>query len=711
MANLLGKTVLGIVVACTVHGVTFAQDVQQLFQEGVRLIRIGQPEDGLKKLQEVIQKDPSNEEAFDLVRTTDIRIFQMLLEQKGEYAKIAESILDRAKVGRAKLSRDEAQIEEVVQRALSGDFETREAAKNQLASDYAEFAVPALCKVLGDPNLDKQIDNAMLALYRIGHAAVLPLMEATKSPNAQLRSNAAASLVHIKDDRSGVAFARLANDPSEAVRFVAQRGLAALGLPAGADAVQLGVDQAHAYLVSGGVRDGDYSEVVWSWTPQGLKYTDVPAPLYHLELAKRRAHDAMRVDPTNTEAKSLLARSYLAQVAVIEDSLAANPDNPAMQALANETGRLRMVAEALGVNTLRMAVQESIAEGQSAAAIRAIQSLGGIEERGELQGSPLVGALDASDTRVAYAAALALAKAAEGGELPAADKVVAVLGNAVQEEAIRTVLFIDSNPMNLKTAKNASTNERGYWVDATASGKSAIADFYNNPSYDVVVVSDTLPDALPEDVVSLIRQRNAKAKIVLLTKSADAEAKFGNSVDGYLVVDQGTLSQEALLAKVNEVVDALDARRSRATDVAIAAGEALRDLARADVAIGGAAKSLADQLNREDAVAIPAANALGEGGGADQIGALQAAVAKADGSNDLRIAAAHAIGSIVARTGAKPAGMFDALVAVVEDQSQDMALRRAIVDALGKAPLAPGERARLVDLLDVIAASQTPSEG
>jgi len=422
-------------------------------------------------------------------------------------------------------------------------------------------------------------------------------------------------------------FARLANDPSEPVRHVANRGLAELGLPQGSDAVQLSVNQAHAYLASGGVRDGDYSEVVWSWTPEGLKYTDVPAPLYHFELAKRRAHEAMRVDPTNAEAKALLARAYLAQVAAIDDTLAANPDDTTMQALANETGRLRMVAEALGVETVRRAVEDSIAEGQSAVAVRGIQSLGQIEERGELQGSPLVAALDSADTRISYAAALALAKSAEGGALPAADRVVAVLGKAVEEEAIRTILFIDSNPMNRAVARNVSFDPRGgVSVSDAASGKAAIADFYNFPNYDVVVVSDTIADVLPEDVISLIRQRNDKAKVVLLTQSEDAESNYGDSVDGYLMIEQGSLSGDALLAKVNEVVDALDARRARATAVAIAAGESLRDLARADVAIGAAADSLANQLTREDAVAIPAADALGEGGGAEQIAALRKAL-------------------------------------------------------------------------------------
>jgi HEAT repeat protein len=702
MVNLLGKTILGIVAACVAQGVVLAQDVTELFHEGVKLIRIGKPEEGLEKLREVLSRDPSNEQAFDLVRQTEVEVFQMLLAEGGDFGKIAQSILERARLGRAELSRDQDRIRELAAQATADTYEERRVARTALVSDHGEFAVPVLCEMLGDPNLDEKIDRAMIALFDIGHVAVLPLIEATKSDNPQLRTNAASALVHIEDDRAAVAFARLANDPNEAVRHVAQRGLDSLGM-AGVDPVKVGIDQAHAYLLSGGVRDGDYSEVVWSWKDGSLIYSDVPASLYHLELAKRRAHEAMRIDPTNAEAKSLLARSYLAQVAAVEETLAANPDDEEMQAVAAETGRLRMVAEALGVDTMRRATSDSISEGQSDVAIKAIESLGGIEERGALGGSPLVEALDAADTRVAYAAALALASAAEGGDLPASGKVVEVLGKAVEEEAIRTILFIDNNPMNVRAAREAGADTRGYAVEAKFDARQAIADFYNFPNYDVVVVSDALSDELPEDVISLVRKRSDHPKIVLLTASEDAESRYGDSVDGYLMIEQGALGREALVEKVNEVVDELDARRARATDVAIAAGHSLRDLASADVAIGAAAGSLARQLDREDAVAIPAAQALRAGGSADQIAALQAAVLSDEASLELKVAAAEAIGGIVARTGAKPAGMFDSLILIVEDSSQDIGLRRAVVEALGKAPLAPGERARLVDVLDVIA--------
>jgi len=62
----------------------------------------------------------------------------------------------------------------------------------------------------------------------------------------------------------------------------------------------------------------------------------------------------------------------------------------------------------------------------AAVAVGAIEALGHVEERDQLQSSSLVAALDSSDKRVRYAAAVALAKASGGVAVPANDKVVEV---------------------------------------------------------------------------------------------------------------------------------------------------------------------------------------------------------------------------------------------------------------------------------------------
>ena len=171
-------------------------------------------------------------------------------------------------------------------------------------------------------------------------------------------------------------------------------------------------------------------------------------------------------------------------------------------------------------------------------------------------------------------------------------------------------------------------------------------------------------------------------------------------VDGFI---QGPLSGENLIEKADEVAGDLDPRRAAATAVAVAAGNALASLARQDVDVSAALADLGAQLDRDDAVSIPAANAIGEGGNLASIGALRAALS-GDGSDALKIAAAAAVGKILGRADTVPSDLFDELLTIAESADADIALRRAVVTALGKGKLAPGERLKLIEALSVIAA-------
>ncbi len=702
MAKLLGKTLLSLVAACVAQGITLAQDVDQSFREAVRLYRTNRAEEGLEKLREVLAASPSQEAAFEIVKATDPAVWQLLLGKGGDAEQITRHLMGLATVARKQMSRDDAAIRALLGTATGDDSLERRKATMQLAADHGEFAVPALLDILGDADQAAGSDRAMVTLIEIGRPAVMPLIAALKSDNAVLRRNCAAALMQIGDRRAAAPLAWLAaTDSSEATRDVAERGLAKLGVARGTGAVELFARDAEAYLSGVGVREGDRSEVVWQWKDGALAHADVPSSLYGLELAKAWAHDAVRLDPASDSVKSLLARAYLAEAAAIKDSAAANPDDTTMQELANNVGRLELVAMAMGPHVLRDAVAKSIADNQGAVAVEVIEALGGVEEQGDIQNSPLVAALDAQDARVRYAAALALVKASDGQALPAASKVVAVLGQAVAEEAIRSVLVVDANPLTQKAAREASAR-RGISVQEASSGKRAIADFYAFPRYDVVVVSDTLSDILPEDVISLIRERAPETKVLLLSRSEESAARFEGKVDGVITVERDVTS-DALVEKANEVVGAMDDRRARADKVAVAAAHSLVKLAMANVNVVAAAESLQAQLDRDDAVAIPSAAALGVGGTLDSVGKLSGLVTGDKASAELKVAAAQAIGGILARSSSVPDGIFDALLVLARDEAQPLPLREAIVSSLGRGKLAPGARSQLAAALAIVA--------
>ena len=698
MANPLAKTLIAIVAACAAGGVASAQD-DALFREAVRLLRTNKPDEALEKLREFLATDPGHEEAFELWQNTDSDVWRMMLMQKGEYSTVAKHLMNLATAGRKEASRDEDAIAALVETATtSSDFGERSKAQTELAANHGEFAVPALLAVLGNSDSDDQQDLAMLALKRIGSPAVQPLVQALNSDSDLMRRNVAASLLHIGDSRCRSAMARLAaGDSNESVREIARRAMERFGVAEGAVVSNLFASDAHQYLTGAGLRGTDISEVVWTWDG-GLKSHDVPSQLYHLELAKQSAHEAMRLDPGSADAKSLLSRAYLAQAATIKESLAANPDDEAMSSMADKAGALRMVAMTTGTDTLRKAMVDSLTDHQHPVAVAAIEALGEVETPDSLGSSPLLSALDNADSNVAYAAALAMTNVAgASASMPNADRVVAVLGQAVTEKGRRLVKVI-GGANSEAAAMEANSKRMGVAVDASLDAEEAVIDLFSFPDYDIIIVDEVLENRHPREVISLARQKAPNAKILLRAASEDAGEAYGDNINGVIT---GGLSGDALISKANELVEDLGARRNAANAVAVNASNALNSLA-GKVDISAALGSLQEQLNRSDDIAIPAAGALGSGGTLDNVGSL-CAVVTGDGSNEVKIASANAIGDILARSASVPTACFDAMIAIASNNDADMAIRSAVVTALGKGKLAPGERLKLAESLATIA--------
>ncbi len=695
MANVFGKTLLGIVAACVASGFASAQESKQQFDAAMRLLRTNKKQEALQALEALVASSPSSAEYFDLWVSTDEENFFELNAQGGEFRKISLQIMSMARVQRAELSRDAEAIATQVEAATSGDYGERSIAMGKLAAEHGEFAVPALIAILGDSNADKKQNFAILTLRRIGTPTVMPLLAALDSDNALLRRNVAATLVLIADARAAATFARLQKqDDNSEVREVAAAGLKDLGVTPGASAIDLFMTAANSYLVGSGFGARAVSEVVWNLKDGALVATDVPAVVYHLELAKRDAHAAMALDPSNAQAQALIARSYLAQAAAIEDYLASGSESEAMQELAGTTGLLRMVAMATGNDTLRKAMVDSLSAGQNVVAIECIRALAKTEDLSHLTSSPLVAALDHADAQVKYAAALAMTQVSRGNAMPAADKVVANLGLAVQEEAIRLVKIVGCGDWS-KNVASASSKLRGVNVTEASTGAQAVSDVFSFPKYDIVIINEVLPNDRPEHIVSLIAERAPNIKILIKAKSEDAAERFGDKIAGVITED---LDGAALIAKATELLGDMDSIRARATKVAVAASEALEALAENKVSIAGAVVSLEAQLNRGDNVALPAAKALGEGGNAGSIKPL-GVILSGDGSLELKIASAQAIGNILARIGELPDGCFGTLAAIAGDAGQDESLRTAAVTALGKGKLAPGDALKLVEKL------------
>jgi hypothetical protein len=286
--------------------------------------------------------------------------------------------------------------------------------------------------------------------------------------------------------------------------------------------------------------------------------------------------------------------------------------------------------------------------------------------------------------------------------VPDSDRVVAVLGEAVTEQAVRVVQVIGPESTT-KAAVEATNKVRGYAVEASADARSGMRKLLINPNVDVIVVNEALPDDLPQNIIGNVKKdpRLASAKILVLTQDEEkAKERFGDQV-GYI---KGPLTGEALVAEVNKAMEGVvDAAALRAEAFAANASVALAAVAaNSNGAIAPVVANVAAQLGRADAVSVPAAKALGHGGGAGELPALSTALGGA-GSVELKKAVAEAIGNICRRLGNCPDDVATALATAL-DGATDIGLRTTIGVALSKCALSPAKYSELLKKLNRIAA-------
>lgn len=695
MARSFHQSLLAAVVALVVGGTALAQNP---LQDAVTLLRVNKKEEAVAKLQEILSGDPSNEEAHDLYSSVSQDEWFMLMTEKGEIQKIARSILERAKTVSRERSRDADEINSLVDTATdsSNDYGTRQAAINKLIGNHGEFAVPALLAKLGDADAPEAQIHAISVCSQLHSVAVLPLIEALKSSNDLAVQNAAAALNLIGDARALPMMRHLADDARANIAVIAKKFVGKMNQ--NGDALSLMLAQSQDYL-KGNVPVGGFSDVVWTLKDDQLVATDVPALLYPAELAKSVAADAVRLAPASVDARSALAAANLAEANLIEASIAAGDE--ATAEMGPVAADLKIAAIASGVDSVRGALEAGVKKGMAGVAVPAIQVLADAEVIGDIQNSSLIPALKSTDKRIRYAAATAIVRASKASNVPASADVVAALAEAVTEEKVDSIQVIAPESVKGEVAIAQSNRSRNYSNASSALG--AINTLLANPSVDVVVINEILPDRLPEDVIGVLKKdgRFENTKFVIITKDEDAASeRFGDEV-GYITAPLSAENLQAAVASALEGVE--DADGAKREDFASQASAALLALAGRKVDISGAVENLALQLNRDDSVSVPAAMAIGMSGGEGQLTALLSALE--NGSDDLKKASATAIGNILGRMSSCPDNVAIGLMGAM-DSASDVNLRTAIAAALGKAKISAEQKLELMKKLARIAGSE-----
>lgn len=689
---ILRKSFLGLTAVCIAAGGAFAQENKAKIEQAFSLVMTGKKAEAIAPLEAVLAKDVSQADAFKLWSSIRADIWQELVLQEGKVGQLAKALLLKARAGKTELERDQAKIDALVAQATdaAADYGKQRAAIEQLKIKHGEFAVPALLAKVGDHDDDKGSLLAMVACEQIGWAASMPMIEALASENPTMRRNIAAIFNLTKDHRAIPALTALLKDGNEGVVTVAKSALKSMGGSESADSVALHLKQAQDYVVGIGTQGADISDVVWSFAGGKLTYKDCDAAVYSYELAKKNAEKALAIDPASQTAATLIARSYLAQCAAI--------DNNNIEGLKDTKNALKMVAMAMGPKTLNAAVVDSIRDNQPYAAVAAIEALGATVDRDAIGSSALIPALDSSNKMIAYAAALAVTNASRASNVPSADKVVAVLARGVAEKALTRVISVGFAGDQLKQIQDVGLMRENVVVEANFNTLHSAASelLGGSVSPDVIVCNNTLSDGIPQTLAGLLKKGDRLSNVKMLVSGGSF------SGDNVQMIDATFKSEDLRKLVLDAVKDvAAEPAKVRAAAVAANSGKALVRLAQNRVNIAGAVKAIASQLGRDDSVAIPVANAIGEGG--SSIDALVGAIT-GGGSLDLKKASAGAAGKVLGRIKAITASQFGALKKIAADGSADAGLRAAITAALGKADLSPAQRLELAQALATSAA-------
>ncbi len=648
---------------------TFAQDLGELYREGVDLLSRGRKEEALAKFQAILAADPSDEAAYELWKEADHQVFLDLIVEGGEWRLVAERMLSRARLGRTAHRDDADAVRELTDELIgSSDALRRRQIVTQLAAEHGPYSATALVPYLGDEGNEDRRVVAMAALIELGGDVIWPLVAALGSDSAYLRRNAAICLGRIGDARTaGALEACAALDADAMVIKAAKDAAAACGSNGNAVASLLAIGDGFHQRSTQAIRPFEDQDAIWSWDG-GVASTSVPTAIYNDHMALWAYTTALGVAAADLNAQAGVTRScasIVAKAGMMDDD-----------AVSETAATASLVLASAGTDATDLALAMAVATDDAMAGAELCKALA------ICASAPTAGlgqALSSADSTLRGEAALALAAIAGSTGSDAGGATVAGLAEAAGRDVLRVAAIVDGNAER-SGAVLSGLSAQGVMVDHRSSGVEGIVLVRRMPVVDMILVGDRVGGLTTDQVLADIARQDHLAEVPVFLMSSDEE--FADAMSDRVA---GVISDAADLSALEEAMSAdLDGDRAQADALGARAAAALAALAGAgNTDCSGAAGALASTLAfRADAVTVPAMAALQRCGSWENGEALMSVLADSSRSDEARVAAAHAIGGIAARSGAVDAAM-GALAAAAGDGGNSAEVRGAAARAIG----------------------------
>ncbi|MBL8840895.1 MAG: HEAT repeat domain-containing protein [Planctomycetes bacterium] len=680
------RVVLALALGLMATAPAKAQSVDDKFKAGADLYFRGKVDEALKAFQEILAENPSNEDALRLYGQAGKELFALMLIKGGEFESTAKRFLELATVARTEKSDDADTINGLVETALTGDFLAARDALYALSANHGEYGAAPFIAVLGDEDNQEKRVKAITCLNHMAGDAVLPLIAALQSDNERVVRNAVACLGVIGDARAVPALKAVSETTKNEVnRGAADESLMKITGKAAsslASSTELFLAQATRYLQndSSVVAPFDTKDAVWNWSGEGVAATKVPAILRHIKLAQQCCLAAVGAE----SAQAALLAAYAAEKAALASTKEMGAEGEAPEA----NPELDVLIASGGPKGCSDALTYAIANDASTAAVellKALESMGASTDA-------MRAALGCNYKSVRYAAAFALSSAGD----QSAD-VVGALGQALGEDALRTVLVIDDRSES-RNVTAAALREAGYTVITADSGALGFARSRTVPPKDAVVVRASLADVTLDQFVYDSDFRANAAALIVVSDAASAETvksqyEGKGKVKGFVT---DPIAADALVETVKAALPELNHERAAALAASERASMILGHLPAA--ALGGVTANLTAALARSEETVVggvlKAVGHLGLGEAAPTVAAIFADSAR---SEAIRVAAADALGGIFAKMTAKPSEEVLKPVMDAAASESNAAVRLAAGRALGCAAfLGAADRATLL---------------
>ncbi len=636
---------------------------QQVAEELDRIIEKGmewETKTVREKLVQMIVRGEDNEKISPI-----LPLVRQILAETSE--QVRRHIQDQAEIAKA--------VEAIADATDRGDaFVSMVGAANR----FGRYLVPELVVYLDKQEPDDRV-LAQRMLLRLGRDAVIPLIFALDSSSDLVREQIVRMLGQINNPLAVSTLKYvLETDKSDVVKAAAKHALESRfpDAPQVTAWQHLLVDAKRFIRNQNTLPRPNYSPYMWRFENGRLVGEKVLPFQVERSIADLLLRRSAKAAKNMTAAWAPYVANRAAQVRLYHDTLElmkkAGAEEAAIALLEGQAQRFERMAHSVNrmpIQIIAQALQNQLQElekfgGSPAAGLQLIKVIRETSSHNHVLQevkAALLSALNAENLLIRFESALTIARLRCALSQEEGNRVVEVLGSAVQYPGVRVAVVV-SPQEDVRVHMGSIIDKSGYLAITYENVLKALGEAAAFPPKHIVFLDADIKERSIPESINYLRHSQGGADIPIVVFSMNDADRLAALRDTYnnpekkVQVISARIDQKELKKSVlDPVSQTLQDNRKEGEGRAELAAESILGLlngqASYDISqITDALRRTAEDTNRPDAVRIPAVKALGFVGGDKELKSLAAKIKQADtNSVEVRVAALWAVGEILQR--------------------------------------------------------------